>query len=212
MPIRPQSSCQWWLSYYAGQRRWAGIHEASAYWKKSQYPFSQVFRVERMPMIKFIMNWVVYNWDLLPFEGEGGNLSTKMGCNESEVTYSLEGEGTGEFVSADAMQRIRGRLPAGTWQETGIHQSRWHQQNPRSLTNWNVKEQGTSSEQMAGEESEVTYSLDEGTGQLVSRDGMQRVRYHLLAGRRRDRGVRQPRWDAKNPRSLTNWEAKGEGI
>ena len=43
---------------------------------------------------------------------EEGNLSLQMACNEFKVTYILEGEGRGEFVSEDGMQRSKGHLQA----------------------------------------------------------------------------------------------------
>src|SRR5258707_942899 len=44
-------------------------------------------------------------------KGEG-NWSAQIAWHESEVTYILRGEGRGELVSADRMERSRGHLHA----------------------------------------------------------------------------------------------------
>ncbi|KAJ7242527.1 hypothetical protein C8J57DRAFT_1244065 [Mycena rebaudengoi] len=134
--------------------------------------------------------------------------SAQAACDEGDDTYSLEGEGGAEFVSAGSMQRRRRHLRTGTGRGSGVRQRRLHVMKAKTLTCWNGKGERISSAQAAWEEGEDSYSLEgEGGAEFVSAGGMRRRRRHLLSGRGRGSGVRQRRRHA----TKATYFLEGEG-
>jgi len=114
-------------------------------------------------------------------KGEG-NWSAEIAWDESEVLHPARWREMGV-----GQRRSHGTNPMSLTscevEGEGVGQRRSHETNSRSLTYCEVKGEGSWSAEIAWDESEVTYTLGGGRGELISADRMGPIRCHLHAGR-----------------------------
>jgi len=97
------------------------------------------------------------------------NSSAHAVCDESDVTYSLEGAGGRAIHQPTLLVMNPTSLTSWKVKENGNPLAMLHATHLTSLTCWKVKWEGNSSAHTACDEFDVTYKLEhEGRGQLAS--------------------------------------------
>ncbi|KAJ7211862.1 hypothetical protein C8J57DRAFT_1256648 [Mycena rebaudengoi] len=149
---------------------------------------------------------------LTSWKGKGGHiLSAHAACDEGNDTYTLEGEGRAQFVSARGMRQRGRHLHAGRGRRSTVFQRTRHATKATTLTRWKGKEERSLSAHAACDEGDDTYGLEgEGGAHFVSARGMRQKERHLRPERGRRSAAHQRRRHATNAMTLTSWQGKEE--